>query len=105
MSRLLAWAGVSREKAHDPHALILRDNEKGCEHIACSPTSPGDATSIVNRIVDIHARIQELTDLRPSEATNTLFSDLVSQCCEIRDAGTVSQVQKTLHKLGLRAIC
>ncbi|KAK8051533.1 nicotianamine synthase [Apiospora rasikravindrae] len=92
MSRLLAWAGVSREKARDPHTLPSGETEKGCEHVACSPTTPGDATSIVKRIVGIHARLQGLTDLRPSETTNSLFGDLVSQCCEIHDANTVSQV-------------
>ncbi|KAK6819590.1 hypothetical protein PG987_016073 [Apiospora arundinis] len=91
MSRLLAWAGVSKERARDPHALTPRD-EKHCEHVACSSTSPGDATSIVNRIVGIHSKLLGLTDLRPSEITNSLFGDLVSRCCEIRDADTVSQV-------------
>ncbi|KAK8105764.1 uncharacterized protein PG998_003764 [Apiospora kogelbergensis] len=101
MSQLLVWAGVSREKARDPHALTPADTEKGCKHVACSPTSPGDASSIVNRVVEIHARIQGLADLRPSEVTNSLFGDLVSQCCEIRDAGTISQV---LASCKLRAI-
>ncbi|KAK8128098.1 hypothetical protein PG984_009206 [Apiospora sp. TS-2023a] len=92
MSGLLAWVGVSREKARDPHTLTSGEPEKSCEHVACSPTSPGDAKSIVDRIVGIHTKLQDLTDLSPSETTNYLFGDLVSQCCEIRDAKTVSQV-------------
>ncbi|KAK7927620.1 hypothetical protein PG985_004618 [Apiospora marii] len=92
MSGLLAWAGASRKKARDPRALTSGEPEKSCEHVACSPTSSGDASSIVDRIVGIHTRLQDLTDLSPSETTNSLFGDLVSQCCEIRDAKTVSQV-------------
>ncbi|KAK8090618.1 nicotianamine synthase [Apiospora phragmitis] len=92
MSRLLAWAGISQEKARDLHTLIPGETERGCEHMACSSTSPGDATSIVNKVVGIHTKLQALTDLRPSETTNSLFGDLVVQCCEIRDADTVSQV-------------
>jgi hypothetical protein len=103
MPRILSWLGLNgrpvlEQRVYESHDSITVLEKEKIAKIELENAKRDEIQKITETILQAYTILLK-SDLRPSEATNKLFGQLVSLCTQIHDLDTVQEVSTKLVTL------